>query len=127
LLIQRAREQGDDTVEIGDADRFETGKPEEVVYFRTRLDGWKRSKEKTTAWVVKMDPQHIIAFSPQCTHLGCAYHWEAKDKNFACPCHASAFSMEGKVLAGPAPRPLDRFVTRIEGGKLLITSDIERA
>jgi Rieske Fe-S protein len=30
------------------------------------------------------------------------------------------FSLDGKVLSGPAPRSLDRFETRIEGGKLLL-------
>jgi menaquinol-cytochrome c reductase iron-sulfur subunit len=28
--------------------------------------------------------------------------------------------MDGKVVSGPAPRPLDRFETKVEGNKLLI-------
>jgi Rieske Fe-S protein len=37
-----------------------------------------------------------------------------------CPCHTSFFSIEGQVLSGPAPRPLDRYVTRIENNRLQI-------
>ena len=47
----------------------------------------------------------MVAFNPACTHLGCAYHWDESPNNFVCPCHASVFSIDGKVLVGPAPRP----------------------
>jgi Rieske Fe-S protein len=38
----------------------------------------------------------IVAFGPQCTHLGCAYHWNDSKDQFVCPCHNSFFSIEGK-------------------------------
>jgi menaquinol-cytochrome c reductase iron-sulfur subunit len=69
----------------------------------------------------------VIAFAPQCTHLGCAYHWDEKANNFLCPCHTSTFSIDGKVLTGPAPRPLDRLVTKIDQGKILIGTEIQKA
>jgi menaquinol-cytochrome c reductase iron-sulfur subunit len=112
-------------VEVADVGKLAIGKPQEVVYLRARVDGWNVTKEKTTAWVVKTDTHDVVAFSPQCTHLGCVYHWESGGNKFVCPCHASEFAMDGKVLAGPAPRPLDRFASRIEGGKLLIGAEIE--
>jgi Rieske Fe-S protein len=39
-----------------------------------------------------------------CTHLGCIV--AAGADGFACPCHGSRFSQEGKVVKGPAPSPL---------------------
>ena len=78
------------------------------------------SSEKTTAWVVKTSDTQAIAFSPQCTHLGCAYHWDQNSKNFLCPCHTSTFSIDGAVLSGPAPRPLDRYEVKIAGNQLQI-------
>jgi menaquinol-cytochrome c reductase iron-sulfur subunit len=127
LLLKPKGSTGDSMVEIADIDKLEIGKPEEVVYYRTRVDGWKMSKEKTTTWVVKESPQSVVAFSPQCTHLGCVYHWDDSQKFFSCPCHNSEFGTDGKVLSGPAPRPLDRYVSRVESGKLLIGSDIQKA
>jgi menaquinol-cytochrome c reductase iron-sulfur subunit len=94
--------------------------PTEISFERKRVDGWKTSTEKATAWVVKGPYNEVVAFMPQCTHLGCAYHWDDPSHTFICPCHSSVFSIDGKVLGGPAPRPLDRYKTKIEAGKLEI-------
>jgi len=124
LLIKPKSGGAAQWVDAADLNQLQVQKPEEVVYRRTRIDGWRTVNEKTTAWVVKMSDQNVVAFTPNCTHLGCAYHWDDQQKNFICPCHTSAFSLDGKVLSGPAPRPLDRYVTRIEGSQLLIGPEI---
>jgi menaquinol-cytochrome c reductase iron-sulfur subunit len=107
-------------VEAGDVSQLEPGVPNELVFRRNRVDGWKITSEKTSAWVVKVSDAEVVAFSPVCTHLGCAYHWDERKNNFLCPCHSSTFGLDGRVLSGPAPRPLDRFRVRIEKGRLLL-------
>ena len=77
--------------------------------------------------MVKKDDKDAVAFVPSCTHLGCAYHWDDQIKNFICPCHTSTFSIDGEVLAGPAPRPLDRYAVQVMGSKLFIGSQIQKA
>src|SRR2546423_15493885 len=77
----RARRQGL-WVDAGTVDQFETGKPQEITVRRTRVDGWKVTSEKTTAWVVRSKASDLAAFSPWCTHLGCAYHWEDSRNQF---------------------------------------------
>lgn len=47
----------------------------------------------------------VAALSLVCTHLGCVVGEDA-DGGFLCPCHGSRFDAQGKVLGGPAPRPL---------------------
>ncbi len=126
LLIRPKSQKQSDFVPATDLAQLGVGKPEEVVFRRTRVDGWRVLNEKSTAWVVREDDQHVVAFTPQCTHLGCAYHWDEKEHNFLCPCHTSTFSIDGKVLSGPAPRPLDRYVTKIDQGKLLIGTEIQK-
>jgi menaquinol-cytochrome c reductase iron-sulfur subunit len=96
------------------------GMPAEVIFDRVRKDSWRVSTEKTSAWILKKSDQEVVAYAPSCTHLGCAYKWDDGAKNFVCPCHTSAFSIDGKVLTGPAPRPLDRYDVRIDGGRILL-------
>jgi len=110
----------DEWVEVGDVTRLTPNSPVEMVFRRTRVDGWKIMSEKSTAWVVKLPDSQVVAFGPQCTHLGCAYHWDDAKNEFICPCHTSLFSIGGKVLSGPAPRPLDRYETKIQGNQLLL-------
>jgi len=115
----------DDWVEAADISKLDPKTPMEVFFRRNRLDGWKLTSEKNTVWVVKLPDQKVVAFGPQCTHLGCAYHWDEGKSEFICPCHSSIFSIDGKVVAGPAPRPLDRYQTRIEGNKLMLGALVE--
>lgn len=105
-------------VEAGEVARLAPNVPVEMVFRRNRVDGWKTLSELSSAWVVKQADNRVVAFGPQCTHLGCAYHWDESKNEFLCPCHNSLFSIDGMVLAGPAPRPLDQYDARIEGGKL---------
>ena len=106
--------------EAGDIAKMKPNSPVEMVFRRNRIDGWRILSEKSTAWAVKLESGDIVAFAPQCTHLGCAYHWEEPKKQFLCPCHTSVFSIDGKVVSGPAPRPLDRFEAKVQNNKLLL-------
>jgi menaquinol-cytochrome c reductase iron-sulfur subunit len=107
-------------IDAGDVSQLMPGVPVALSFQESRLDGWKLTTEKKTAWVVKEPDNKIVAFGPQCTHLACAYHWETPVGKFVCPCHGSEFSIQGKVLAGPAPRPLDQYATKIENNRLQI-------
>ena len=122
LFFQPKTRQENEWVEAGDVVRLSADQPVEVVFRRNRADGWKISSEKGSAWVVRKTGDGILAFGPQCTHLGCAYHWDEAKDEFVCPCHNSIFGVDGQVIAGPAPRPLDRYDVKVEGGKLLLGS-----
>jgi len=120
LLFPPKSRKTEEWVEVTDINSLPQGVPEEIIFRKNRVDGWKISSEKTSAWVVKKSASEIIAFSPQCTHLGCAFRYEEQKKTFLCPCHTSNFDMDGKVIDGPAPRPLDRYEVKVEGNKLLL-------
>ncbi|OGL45305.1 MAG: hypothetical protein A2W05_08690 [Candidatus Schekmanbacteria bacterium RBG_16_38_10] len=55
--------------------------------------------------LVYRDKEGFYAISKKCTHLGCIIN--VTDNGFTCPCHGSRFNKDGKVVGGPAPRPLD--------------------
>ena len=51
----------------------------------------------------------IVAYSAVCTHTGCdVFNWDEEQLRMACPCHESQFDIYdgGRVVGGPAPRPL---------------------
>ena len=48
----------------------------------------------------------LHAVSSRCTHLGCQVRWNAAEHSWDCPCHASRFDVDGRVLNGPAVEPL---------------------
>ena len=119
LLPPKLRREAE-WAEAGDVTKMVPNSPVEMVFRRNRTDGWRVLSEKSTAWAVKLDNGEVIALAPQCTHLGCAYHWDDPKKQFLCPCHTSVFSIDGKVISGPAPRALDRFDAKVQNNKLMV-------
>ena len=67
-------------------------------------------------YLVRLADGGFLALSSRCTHLGCMVPWDAKQRAFPCPCHASRFDERGDVLAPPATRALDLFPVVIEAG-----------
>lgn len=48
------------------------------------------------------------ALSRRCTHLGCKLNYIEERDVIECPCHQSQFNAQtGKVIRGPAQKPLD--------------------
>jgi menaquinol-cytochrome c reductase iron-sulfur subunit len=120
LFFPPRAKKSEEWVDAADLTQLQVNEPQEVTFRTNKVDGWKVTSEKATAWVVKTADNKAIAFAPQCTHLGCAYHWDDGSKTFVCPCHTSAFGIDGRVLGGPAPRPLDRYEVKISDNRLQI-------
>ena len=120
LFVPAAMRRNEDWVDAGDANKLAPDAPVQLFFRRTRVDGWRILSEQSSAWVVKSQQGAVTAFGPQCTHLGCAYHWDTASHEFICPCHSSVFSIEGDVQSGPAPRPLDRYEAKVENGKVML-------
>ncbi len=120
LFFPKRVKPADEWTEAGMIDQLEPQVPSALVFRRNRTDGWKVTSEKVSAWAVKMGENRVVVFAPECTHLGCGYHWDDGKRQFVCPCHSSAFAADGRVLSGPAPRPLDRFDVRLEGGRIFL-------
>ena len=62
----------------------------------------------------------LLVFSSVCTHLGCLINWQRTENRFMCPCHGGQYDIQGNVVAGPPPAPLNRLPLKIEHQKVYI-------
>jgi cytochrome b6-f complex iron-sulfur subunit len=63
----------------------------------------------------------LKAYSAVCTHFACIVKWNSQTSRLECPCHAGYFSPEdGRVLAGPPPKPLLMLATEVKDGQIYV-------
>jgi menaquinol-cytochrome c reductase iron-sulfur subunit len=60
----------------------------------------------------------FIALTSRCSHVGCPVNYVPAAQSFVCPCHGGVYGFRGQRTAGPPPRPLDRFETRVRAGQV---------
>lgn len=94
----------------------------EVVVERRVEDGYAVRKVRERLAVVRdpSSPSGLVALSTTCSHLGCGVAWSAARKAFLCPCHGGVYAADGRVLAGPPPRPLARLPIAVAGGRATV-------
>lgn len=107
-------------VDVAGADKLSPGEPMQLECVLTIKDGYIETTSHKAIWAVKQPDGQVTIFSPMCPHLGCGYHWDASESKFKCPCHGSVYDVTGKVLGGPAPRPLDHLPSKVEEGRLMV-------
>lgn len=86
----------------------------------TRID-----TEKMSARYQSNAAAGVIAYSAVCTHTGCdVINWDDAQLRMACPCHESQFDIYdgGKVVGGPAPRPLAMLPLEIVDGIVVVAA-----
>ncbi len=74
----------------------------------------------TPVIIINARDKGFLAFSKVCTHLGCLVKYDKERQIFICPCHAGVFDLEGNVISGPPPRPLEKFAVRVDGDNIVI-------
>ncbi len=62
----------------------------------------------------------VVGLDPTCTHKQCTVEHKSGSDRIECPCHGSVYDLAGKVLKGPAERPLGRFETSLKDGRVII-------
>ncbi|MDP2961033.1 MAG: Rieske 2Fe-2S domain-containing protein [candidate division Zixibacteria bacterium] len=63
----------------------------------------------------------LFAVDMRCTHLGCMVEWEEGSLTLKCPCHAAFFDYQGKVISGPAPKPLPLYKVEVANEIIYVT------
>jgi len=72
-------------------------------------------------WVIRPANEELIALPATCTHLRCILQWDKDSGRLVCPCHAGAFDLNGNVVAGPPPRPLQSLRVETRGGIVYVS------
>ena len=113
-------QKSDAWVPVGKLDDYKAGIPTPFSFTRSKINGWEKTVNSYTVYVVRGTGDTVRVLSSVCTHLGCRVTWKQDNSHFGCPCHDAAFSLEGEVLSGPPPRPLNQYETKQEGVNLFI-------
>jgi len=119
-LFGAARKRKAKWSKVGEVNSLPENGPVELKFRLLTEDAYHYEEALYSVWVIKYATDKVTVFSPICPHLGCHFIWDPKISRFACPCHASVYSIDGKVLYGPAPRSLDTLPAKIENGTLYV-------
>lgn len=109
---------------VGPTSRFLVGDTVQVVIEDPSPLPWTGLAAQTSVWLRRDSDQAFVAFSVNCTHLGCPIRWLQGANLFLCPCHGGAFYRDGSVAAGPPVKPLIRYPVRIQNGQVQVQSGI---
>ncbi len=63
----------------------------------------------------------LKAFSAVCTHLNCTVQYDTQDSIIWCACHNGKFDLNGQVISGPPPKPLDAYHVNISGEEIIVS------
>jgi len=105
---------------VGKVQGFKVGETVAVDYEDASPLPWAGVTAKSAAWLRRENADTFIAFSINCTHLGCPVRWLPKANLFMCPCHGGVYYEDGAVAAGPPPLPLPRYPVRVKDGDVQI-------
>ena len=65
----------------------------------------------------------LRAFSAACPHLGCIVQYRDDLNRVWCACHNGHFDLNGRVVQGPPPGPLETFVVNERGDEIVVSRD----
>lgn len=105
---------------VGPVGKFKIGTTTAVVFEDAAALPWAGISSKTAAWVRHVSEGEFVAFSINCTHLGCPVRWIESAELFMCPCHGGVYYKDGSVAAGPPPKPLPQYPVRVKDGQVEI-------
>jgi Rieske Fe-S protein len=61
------------------------------------------------------------AFSAVCTHLNCTVQYKEDAHAIWCACHNGMYDLNGAVVSGPPPKPLDEYIVRLRGEEVFVS------
>ena len=111
---------------VGAVDGFKVGETVKVTLTDPSPLPWAGVAARTAAWLRRDSEERFVAFSVNCTHLGCPVRWLQDAGIFMCPCHGGVFYKDGSVAAGPPPHPLNQYRVQVRDGQVEVLTESVR-
>jgi cytochrome b6-f complex iron-sulfur subunit len=73
------------------------------------------------ALLVRVSDAEWKAFSAVCTHLNCTVQYRDSTRQIWCACHNGTYDMNGRVVSGPPPNPLEEYAVNLRGDEVVIS------
>jgi nitrite reductase/ring-hydroxylating ferredoxin subunit len=130
-LIRGERQSGDSRGGVGkDAEGYiklpvtrsllpSDGTPQQVTVEDDLVDAWNKFPRVPigSVWLLRSESGEVSAFSTVCPHLGCAVEFRGAQCDFYCPCHLSAFRLDGSKNNPIPPRDMDSLRVKPDMGE----------
>jgi len=90
------------------------GTPQQVTVEDDLVDAWNKFPNVPigSVWLLRSESDEVTAFSTICPHLGCAVEYRGARSDFYCPCHLSAFKLDGSKDNPIPPRDMDSLAVK---------------
>lgn len=108
-FVQPVEETAPSSVQVGEAEKFPRKTSRMAV-----LGG-------TPVLVIRLEDGSFRAFNALCTHLNCVVAYSAAHEQIECRCHGGVYSLEGKNVSGPPPRPLQQVAVSVVQGMVTVS------
>jgi menaquinol-cytochrome c reductase iron-sulfur subunit len=107
------RKNSDTWRTVGKLQDFKVGDTVLVSFLNSDPEPWSGVTARTASWLRRVSDDEFIAFSVNCTHLGCPVQWLPDAQLFLCPCHGGVYKKDGSFSAVPPPKDLPQYPVRI--------------
>jgi menaquinol-cytochrome c reductase iron-sulfur subunit len=92
------------------------GRPQIFTVYDDTVDAWNKFANQPVGRVFlrRLPDGSVTAFNVRCPHLGCAVDYRPSQNDYLCPCHMSAFDLDGHKKNEIPPRNLDSLDVKVK-------------
>lgn len=71
--------------------------------------------------LIRLPSGEYRAFSAVCSHLQCTVQYRGDLSQVWCACHNGRYNLNGEVLSGPPPAPLEAYRVAVRGEEIVVS------
>lgn len=97
--------------------------PQAFKIIADRKDAWNVFPQEAigAVFLSRIGTSEVRAFNVSCPHAGCSVDYRPSAHAYLCPCHNSAFALDGtRDPKSPSARDLDSLEVKVEEGQVLV-------